>query len=175
MSVVAARFEYEAKKIEIVGDTQVTSENGMKERFFDKIVQVDENFVVGMAGDTEEATFMRVYAHSARPRSPILSDVYEWLTQFNALLTQNSGSRVQNSYILLLDGYGFVIHGLFITEMGEYAAIGSGASYALPALFLGASAIEAVECAIEFDAGCSAPVIGTSIPTNAERPTEESG
>ena len=73
-----------------------------------------------------------------------LSGDYEFDDEFSGFMVNDKGR------LFSLDD-----HGLFLPNEHPFFAIGSGRSYAMAALALGHSLTQAIEVAVELDAGCN--------------------
>ena len=66
---------------------------------------------------------------------------------------------VQNDYILAFEGKAFFIQSLFVHEIEDYAAIGAGYPFAITALHLGKSPVEAVDVTCKICYLVSEPIV----------------
>jgi ATP-dependent protease HslVU (ClpYQ) peptidase subunit len=67
-------------------------------------------------------------------------------------------TKLNNQYVIILEGKAFVMEGFFIKEVTDYTAIGAGMDFALSALYLGNSVEESIKAACHLSVYCEEPI-----------------
>lgn len=125
---------------------------------FSKLFE-ENGMVVGLVGLVEEGMLMRLYASTNRPSAPTERGILEFLSDFSDWKNKRtSNSSIENSYIIWFQGVAFATEQWLVQKVTNYQAIGAGMDFALASLYLGHSAVEAVETAIELSVFCESPV-----------------
>lgn len=136
----------------IAADTQATDGNGIKTTTARKIFEVNGG-LVGLAGDLSDAmVFVEWLRNPKKARKP------EAHSEFGALELRADGKVYM---------WNPTLHALLIED--EYYAIGSGAPIAMGAMFVGATAEQAVRAAIKFDAYTSGGIAVAQLRTQTQR------
>jgi hypothetical protein len=114
--------------------------------------------VIGTVGTCEEGGLMRLFSMNHQPHGADVRSITEYLGEFGAWKkTSTESGKVENHSLLGWRGRLFHCEGLFADEIAAYDAIGAGQDFALAALYLGHSPIEAVEAATALSTLCQGP------------------
>jgi ATP-dependent protease HslVU (ClpYQ) peptidase subunit len=109
------------------------------------------NEIIGFAGGLADALRLLEWVQDARRGPPPIPEDKEDRAAVDMLILRRSG-------IYMFDGFG-----VEIKLDGQFAAIGSGAEYAMGAMAVGASPEAAVAVACEYDAGTRGPVCSINL------------
>lgn len=158
MSVVTVkvydnRIEMAADSILVCGDR--------KETYFNKHAKMKSinGMLIGTSGTAEEEGLMWLYAQNHRPLSSSEKDILEFFVEFVTWKQgKSSNSTLGNHYLLAYKGKVFLIENFLVLEVDNFAAIGAGSDYALAALYLGKTPVEAVQVACELSCYVSEPI-----------------
>jgi ATP-dependent protease HslVU (ClpYQ) peptidase subunit len=124
-----------------------------------KLFEVN-NIIVGTSGVASETSLIRLFLETHGIAEPTEKGMLEFLDEFSSWKkTKTDNGDICNSYLIGYQGSVFYIGGWSISRVKTYAAIGAGMDYALAALYLGKSAEEAVQTAIELSIYCESPII----------------
>jgi ATP-dependent protease HslVU (ClpYQ) peptidase subunit len=158
MSVVCAKV-YDDKVV-MAADSQVTWGSHIKNNIgFSKIKEIN-GIIIGAVGNCDEASLMYQYAKTHKPDNSNEKDVLEFIAEFAKWKKDYDGNNtINNHYLLIYDGNLFYIEGILVNEINDFAAIGSGFSFALTALFLDKSPKEAVKVTCKLDCFVGEPII----------------
>lgn len=110
--------------------------------------------VVALAGDAWLRIPLERWVRMGCPEDEVPADLLEHETDFNCLIVEDDGS-----VFCFAKGY-------LMPVPGEYIAIGSGASFALGAMAMGATAEEAVRASARHDKNTGGVVTSISFPLN---------
>ena len=138
MSVVAIKVK--KNKIVIGADSILVSHGTTQEK--DKLAKLNKinNMIIGDVGDAQEGALFLVYCKTRKPRESSVDALVEFMSEFQDWLKQKTGeTKLNNEYIIILEGKAFLMEGFFIKEITDYTAIGAGMDFALSALYLGNS------------------------------------
>ena len=81
------------------------------------------------------------------------------MSEFQDWMNNKIGeTKLENQYIIVLEGKAFMMEGFFIKEVTDYTAIGAGMDFALSALFLGNSVQDAIKASCHLSLYCEEPV-----------------
>ncbi len=158
MSIVACRiledgYEIAADSISVRGSTQ--TKNNINRS---KLVEVN-NMVIGSVGLAEESGLLQIFAKTHQPPAATEEGILEFWNEFSAWKKKRTDrGAIENSYFIGIDGVVFYIEHWLIASVSSYEAIGAGMDFALAALYLGHTAEEAVETAIELSIYCEPPI-----------------
>lgn len=159
MSVVAVRVS--EKNIEIAADSIVVrGDSKRSDSGFKKLFKIND-MIIGAVGSAEECSLFKYYCRVNIMEDFKEKDVLEYMVNFlnfKINMTPNY-PELENSYIMVVGGKAFLIEGLLIQEVEDYAAIGAGEDFANAALYLGHTAEEAVKVACELSCYVSDPII----------------
>lgn len=159
MSVVACRitdtgFDIASDSITTRGATQTRGANTTHSKLWQH-----NGLIVGGVGYAEETSLLRLFVRTHMPLAATELDLLTFFAEFSDWKNKRTGkSGVKNTYLLGYEGKAFFIDDGFINQITTYEAIGAGEDFALAALYLGHTAKEAVETAIELSIYCEAPV-----------------
>lgn len=158
MSVIAAAIR--DNKIMLAADSILIKDN-LKKNNFQKLIKIDDEFVVGGCGHAEELSLFFEYARTHVAPDPRISDVLRFMQKFGDWKAENYmlSNTIDNCYIIVVCGRLFEIDSLFVQEVDDYTAIGEGEAYALAALHLGHSPYEAVKVSCDLCYYASEPII----------------
>ncbi|MBK68003.1 MAG: hypothetical protein CMP22_07740 [Rickettsiales bacterium] len=126
---------------------------------FTKLKQIGKYTIAG-SGLTSITSLLFMYAKTHLIRENSEEGVLDWFKGFLDWRKEKTGEYgiSSNNFIIVWDNKIYEFQDFQVTEIRENYAIGSGRDFALAAMYMGASAKKAVECAINFDSYCSAPV-----------------
>ena len=156
MSVVAAKVY--GDRIQIAADSQGTY--GYKTKRNDMLkLDIINNMIIGGVGTAEETSLLFHFAKTHRPETATEKDVLNFFVEFMGWKKEYNGGQIDNSYLLVIDSHLFWIENLFIKEIKDYVAIGSGYPYAIAAMYLGHNPDEAVSVACHLDSYVGEPII----------------
>ena len=148
MSVVVIKIETD--KISVSSDSGCYQGYGVlptKNMTTSKLEKIN-NTILGGVGSAEETQlffdYMKTHVIDIADREHIRNFLKEFQDYKEGL---GLSKDLNNTYILATNGRGFVIEGMFISEVKTFWAIGAGQDYANGALYMGATAEQAVEAA----------------------------
>lgn len=148
-------------RIEIASDSQITAgwrKQQQGNKVFSKLATIN-GMIIGSSGSVEEATLFQMYCQTHKPSHITDLGIVDFLHNFTNWKGERMGIYdLENQYILIIDDNVYSFYGFAVTQVLTYDAIGSGADYALAALYLGNSAELAVEVATELDLYSMKPV-----------------
>ena len=157
VSVVAVRvqpagFSVAADSITVRGYTQRKDKHA-------KLVSVND-LTIGSVGLVEESAMFQIFCMSHQPKSVEPDALLEFVWDFSSWKkTRTDSNKIENSYMLGIGSEAvYCIDGFLAERVKDFEAIGAGMDYALSALHLGRSVVEAVETAIELSVYCEGPV-----------------
>ena len=156
MSVVAVKIEKD--KITIGADSILVS-GWTQEK--DKLAKLNEvnGMVVGDVGDAQEGALFLMYCKTRKPSEASVGALVEFMSEFQDWMTKKVGDvKLNNQYVIILDGKAFMMEGFFIKEVTDYTAIGAGMDYSLAALYLGNSVKESIKAACHLSIYCEEPI-----------------
>ena len=156
MSVVAVKVEKD--KITIGADSILVS-GWTQEK--DKLAKLNEvnGMVVGDVGDAQEGALFLMYCKTRKPSEASVGALVEFMSEFQDWMTKKVGDvKLNNQYVIILDGKAFMMEGFFIKEVTDYTAIGAGMDYSLAALYLGNSVKESIKAACHLSIYCEEPI-----------------
>lgn len=152
VKVLPEKIEIASDSITVRGWTQSRSTNS-----FSKLVKVND-LIIGSVGTAEEGALLQVFCSTRRPDQATELSIVNFLSEFaNWKNTKTGVATITNEYIFIVDKHVFQIHGFFVEEIINFAAIGAGMDFALAALHLGHEAEKAVEVACELSVFCELP------------------
>ena len=123
------------------------------------------DIIIGGCGLAEETSLFFHYLKTHLiDEAATESDILDFITEFKKWKGNYTSPTFENSYIIAYKGKAFLIDGLFVTEIFDSCAIGAGQDYANGALYMGATAKEAVEAACSLCAMVAEPIIIEKIP-----------
>jgi len=163
MSIIACRVTKD--KIYIAADSQLTCGNDRRPGLAYKKITKIRDIVLCVVGTCTEANLLVEYIKENKvPRSPrkltlYMSDFYKWRDEVSPTLTPEEKDRTSNcQFIFIVGGRVLNTSNLFVAEVLEFHAIGSGEDYAIGAMECGASVKRAVEVACKYNNDCGLPV-----------------
>ena len=150
------------------GNNHIVPEASKSER--SKIFEVN-GFCFGSSGLSFETVFFGIFARNHKPAEANVNGVIDFLMEFQEWgKKKDNDFKSENHYLIVLDGKIFQTWGGIITEeCDQYAAIGSGYQYAITAMHLGKSPIEAVQVAIDLTPWCCGPINSVTLPGHKVR------
>ena len=114
----------------------------------DKLAKLNKvnDMVIGDCGDAQEGGLFLVYCKTRKPREASVEALIEFMSEFQDWMNDKIGeTKLNNQYIIVLEGKAFMMEGFFVKEVTDYTAIGAGMDFALSALYLGNSVKEAIK------------------------------
>lgn len=165
MSVVVCKVSKD--KIEMASDSIVVKGWSKLNGAENKLVKMMKynDMIIGGCGRADEISlflhYMKTHTIEVMDEKSVLDFVIEF-KEWKKKLVGNGDSR--NHYILAYKGKAFAIEDMLVFPIDDYYAIGAGEDYASGALYMGASAREAVKAACELCAMVCEPIICESIP-----------
>lgn len=156
MSVIAAKVT--DKEITIAADSIVTK-GTLKRTNFAKLHKIN-NMIAGGCGNAEELSIFFEYLAEHKPESATKKQVRRFLQRFSEYKSDYTNEPdIENCYLIVFEGHLFETDGMFVQEITNYTAIGEGEAYALAALHLGHSCVEAVKTSCDLCCFTSEPII----------------
>lgn len=165
MSVVVCKVSKD--KIEIASDSIVVCGWTKLNNPQNKVVKMMKynDMIIGGCGTAEEESllfhYMKTHTIEDMDEKSVLDFIIEFRRWKNDLTGDNS---LVNPYVIAYKGKAFAMEGMLVFPIDDYYAIGAGQDYALGALYMGASAAEAVKAACELCAMVCEPIVCESIP-----------
>jgi ATP-dependent protease HslVU (ClpYQ) peptidase subunit len=156
MSVVAVKVK---KNKIIIGADSILVSGWTQEK--DKLAKLNQvnGMVIGDVGDAQEGALFLIFCKTRKPREASVDALVEFMSEFQDWLNNKIGeSKLENQYVIVLEGKAFVMEGFFIKEVTDYTAIGAGMDFALSALYLGNSVEESIKAACHLSVYCEEPV-----------------
>lgn len=162
MSVVVCKVN--KKNIEIAADsilargwTKVLPQEGAPHV---KLQKYDDT-IVGSCGSAEEMHLMFHYLKTHRIEDTSEKGVLDFMLEFGRWKSNltSSSPTFDNEYIIVCRGKAFLVNRMFVMPISDYHAIGAGQDYALGALYVGATAEQAVKAACDLCALVCEPII----------------
>lgn len=157
MSVVAVKIK--KNKIVIGADSILVSKGTTQEK--DKLAKLNKvnDMIIGDVGDAQEGALFLIYCKTRKPREASVDALVEFMSEFQDWLKDKVGeSKLNNEYVIILEGKAFLMEGFFIKEITDYTAIGAGMDFALSALYLGNSVKESIKAACHLSVYCEEPI-----------------
>lgn len=156
MSVIAARVT--DKFIEVASDSIISKEE-LKRTNFTKLIQVNDMIFGGCGSAEELSIFLDFVKEVPTIQFPTTAKIRDLMLEFAKVKELYTGdAKVDNAYIIAIDGSLFEVDGMFVTQITDYTAIGQGESYALAALHLNHSVQEAVKVAADLCCFVAEPI-----------------
>jgi ATP-dependent protease HslVU (ClpYQ) peptidase subunit len=156
MSVVAVKVT--DKKITIGADS-IIAFGWTQEK--DKLAKLEEvnGMVIGSVGMAQEGALFRVFCRTRKPREATDEAIVDFMSEFQDWLNNKIGeTKIENGYILVVDGKAFNIEGFYVKEVTDYSAIGAGMDFALASLYLGNSVKDSIKAACHLSVYCEEPI-----------------
>jgi ATP-dependent protease HslVU (ClpYQ) peptidase subunit len=156
MSVVAVKVTED--KITIGADS-IIAFGWTQEK--DKLAKLEEvnGMVIGSVGMAQEGALFRVFCRTRKPREASDEAIVDFMSEFQDWLNNKIGeTKIENGYILVVDGKAFNIEGFYVKEVVDYAAIGAGMDFALASLYLGKSVKDSIKAACHLSVYCEEPI-----------------
>lgn len=118
------------------------------------------DMVIGSVGYSKELSFMRIFAATHKPKSPSVEGLLDFIIEFYSWAMRiDPEFERSNEYLIGFENKVFrITEGYLVDKVNEISAIGAGEDFALAAMHLGHSAIEAVEVANELCLYCAPPI-----------------
>jgi len=152
MSVIAIKrtksgFDIVSDSITTVGNTKLSEShktNGM---------------IIGGCGSSDVG-LMRIYARRHKPSSATSEGILDYISEYCEWKQKKTNEyNMDAQFIICFEGKAFSVYDNFdIQEIEDYYAIG-WMEHALAAMYLGHSALEAVEVAIQLSVYCYGPTV----------------
>lgn len=163
MSVIAAKV-YE-NSIMIAADSIIMKDDLKKTNFLKLRHYVYNEIVCGGCGSAEELSLFFEYMSKLQKQINVNTQtILDLLYDFSKYKEHYVGnSEIENCYLIIMNGQLFEIDGFFVQKIEDYTAIGEGEPYALTALYLGQTPIEAVKTTCELCCHVSLPVVHTVV------------
>lgn len=155
MSVIAGKVY--SDKIIMAADSIIVR-GWSKRTNFSKIATIND-MIIGGSGTAEEQSLFFRFAQTHKPESSTEKDVLTFIVEFANWKKDYGSGSVDNSYLIAINGHLFLIEHMFVREIFDYEAIGAGEDYAIAALYLGHTPVEAVKVACELCCYVSEPII----------------
>ena len=156
MSVVAVKVEKD--KITIGADSILVSGWTQEKDKLAKLNKVND-MVIGDVGDAQEGALFLMYCKTRKPREASVEALVEFMSEFQDWMSKKVDiTKLENQYVIILDGKAFMMEGFFIKEVTDYTAIGAGMDYSLAALYLGNSVKESIKAACHLSIYCEEPI-----------------
>jgi len=158
MSVVCAKvypnkIVMSADSIVVHGWTKDTKGNFTK-------LKKENGIVVGSAGSAQEASLFWHYITTHNPADASEKAILDHMIEFTKWRKEYDGeAKAENDYLLAYKNKLFEIHGLFVCEVKDFAAIGCGEDFAMAAFHLGHDEHEAVKVACELSCFVAEPIV----------------
>lgn len=160
MSVIAAKIN--GDKITVSSDSIITC-GTMKRNNFKKLIHT-WSLIAGGCGDADELTLFLQFIINHPPKEDTVDYMHKYMKNFSEHKEYYLGEeKINNEYIVAFSNKLFMIDGLFIQQVKDYAAIGEGQPYALTALHLNHTTEEAVKAACDLCCYASEPVVTYSL------------
>jgi len=129
-----------------------------------KLAKIND-IIIGGCGLAEETSLFFNYMETHLGGDSVTeNDILNYIVEFKKWKSAYTTSSFENSYILAYKGKAFLIEGMLVIPIDDYAAIGAGEDYANGALYMGATAKQAVEAACALCAMVAEPIVVESIP-----------
>jgi ATP-dependent protease HslVU (ClpYQ) peptidase subunit len=156
MSVVAVKVEKD--KITIGADSILVSGWTQEKDKLAKLNKVND-MIIGDVGSTQEGALFLMYCKTRKPIESSVEALVEFMSEFQDWMTKKVDiTKLENQYVIILDGKAFMMEGFFIKEVTDYTAIGAGMDYSLAALYLGNSVKESIKAACHLSIYCEEPI-----------------
>lgn len=161
MSVVVCKVN--EKNIEIAADSICVSgwsklPHGVGKNI--KLASVNGT-VIGGCGLAEEISLFFCYAQTHSIATPVTANnVLNFILEFRDWKSNYTRtSTFENTYIIACDGKAYYVEGMLVMPIDNYCAIGAGRDFANGALYMGATAEQAVQAACELCAMVAEPIV----------------
>lgn len=164
MSVVCVK-KYPNKFVFAADSMMVRGSTKMNHLKFAKLESVN-GMVIGFAGSAAEGNLLNIFARTNLPSGNDEKDILDYFFKFSLWKRDNGGSNgLDNDYIFGYDKKAFFIEGndMFVKEIDDYHAIGSGEKYALAALYLGSAPEDATKVACDLNCYVGEPIIAITM------------
>ena len=156
MSVVAVKVEKD--KITIGADSILVSGWTQEKDKLAKLNKVND-MIIGDVGDAQEGALFLMYCKTRKPREASVEALVEFMSEFQDWMAKKVDiTKLENQYVIILNGKAFMMEGFFIKEVTDYTAIGAGMDYSLAALYLGNSVKESIKAACHLSIYCEEPI-----------------
>lgn len=161
MTVVAVKKENGV--VEIAADGAVTSGwttvSNADNKLFAKIKKVGDYIIAG-SGSASDVSMLMMYSKTHLIDRNDEGGVFDWFKGFldwRKEKVNNYGIDGSN-FIIVWGDKVYYIEDFMVYEIQNYYSIGSGRDFAMAAMHMGGSVVDAVKCAIKFDSFCGEPV-----------------
>lgn len=167
MSVVATRVYND--RIEIAADSQIT--HGMTQITGNdvKLFATELGLTVGGVGTMQEVSLFKIFLRTRVPSSATEDGILDLMHDFHVWLNDHAEAvdpEDASYYHIIYDGKAFSVQRYSVAQITTFDAIGTGMDYALTAMELDRSPLDAVKIACKLNIFCSEPVSNLIIPTN---------
>ena len=155
MSIIAIRrtdtgFEIASDSIGVWGNTQVKDA--------EKLWQISGDLILGSVGQSSLGTLMKDFISDGRASRKYGKRMAGFALQFHLFARKYDLKSEDNSFIIVYKSEAWMLNGLHVARINKYEAVGAGRDYALAALHLGFSALEACEVACDLCTQCERPI-----------------
>ena len=165
MTVIAAKFSEDKKKIVIGSDSQ-TTRGGQKftpedsTQVKSKVLKLDNNYAIACAGLVSEISLFQRYCKRTKPKDATEDAIFDFMVDFKDWITnKNNKFEFTSTYIIAYKGKLFnVIYGYQVHEHLDYATGGSGQQCVNVAFALNQDVKTGIEMAIKHDLYCSGEI-----------------
>jgi ATP-dependent protease HslVU (ClpYQ) peptidase subunit len=160
MTVIAVKID--KNKIQIASDSITvwgyTQDKGDTTKF-SKLVEIND-MLIGATGTCEEISLLQLFAQTTKPARADELGILDFLSQFVDWKNKKiNKADLDSQYIIIYNKRVFCTVGWEVSQVLKYETIGAGRDYALAAMYLGHTAIEAVKVACELSIYCEKPII----------------
>lgn len=160
MSVIACQVK--DGKISLASDSLIAvGSTNIGSGTFKYAKLTEQNGIIcGAVGTVEESAMFQLFCSTHAPEHSDTPGILSFMGEFSDWKKKKTDDcKLENDYILVVNGRCFDIRRWCITEVDKYDAIGAGQDFAMTALHLGHTAKEAVEITCKLCVYCSLPVI----------------
>ena len=156
MSVIAVKVG--SDKISIASDSIIIKDD-LKRTNFQKLRDFG-HMIVGGCGLAEELSLFFEFANRSKAKLTSVYAVQKFMNKFaTCKRAYTDDNKINNAYIIIYDKHVYEVDGMFVQEVKDYTAIGEGEPYALTALHLGHSVVDAVKATCDLCCFVSEPII----------------
>lgn len=161
MSVVAARkydnhIGFAADSISVAGSTRITQRIESSAKLFQS-----NGLTIGGAGSARELSLISLYVRNHNPAAETLDAMIDFIWRFEKWVQERDPDfKADNHYLIAFQDVLFRTYGgLEIFQVNEFDAVGAGQDFAITALHLEKTPMEAVDIACQLSVWCHPPVI----------------
>lgn len=161
MSVVAARkypdhISFAADSISVAGSTRITQRIENSAKLFQS-----NGLTIGGSGSAREISMLSLYVRNHSPSNNTLDALIDFVWRFEKWVQErDSDFKAHNHYLIAFqDALYRTYGGLEIFQVNEFDAVGAGQDFAITALHLEKTPVQAVDIACQLSVWCHPPVI----------------